>query len=182
MQVKANQKVLLRNCERITKAYVPCDMHKIKEKGHGRIETRKVKIFPFAKTTSSLDKTWQRYVQAVIYVDRTRKTYNHKEKTWKITQEKSFYVSTIPLAAKDALQAIRSHWSIENSNHHVRDTRLNEDASRIRKNPHIIAKLRSTALNIFNAKGTTNISRQLYENCLDIHAFMKNYKHLLVQN
>jgi len=43
---------------------------------------------------------------------------------------------------------IRGHWRIENGSHHVRDTTFAEDASRIRKNPDIAARLRSFAYNL----------------------------------
>jgi len=44
----------------------------------------------------------------------------------------------------------------ENGSHYVRDVTLREDASRIRKNPGIFARMRSFAYNIlrFNQSGT----------------------------
>jgi len=50
--------------------------------------------------------------------------------------------------AEEFRQAIHNHWGIENRNHYVRDVCMGEDRSRIRTNPHIMAKLRSFALNI----------------------------------
>ena len=49
-------------------------------------------------------------------------------------------------------------------NHHVRDRTLGEDASRIRRKPGIVARLRSFALNILRAKGVGNVSEALYTN------------------
>ena len=55
-----------------------------------------------------------------------------------------------------AADATRKHWGIENGLHYVRDVTLREDASRIRTNPGIFARLRSFAYNIlrFNQRGT----------------------------
>jgi predicted transposase YbfD/YdcC len=61
-------------------------------------------------------------------------------------------------------QLIRDHWGVENRVHHVRDTRLQEDASRIRRNPSIFALLRSFALNLMRFNGIENISQALYDN------------------
>ena len=48
------------------------------------------------------------------------------------------------------LQAIRSHWGIENSLHWVLDMSFNEDCSRIRKDnaPQIAAILRHISINL----------------------------------
>ncbi len=57
---------------------------------------------------------------------------------------------------------------IENRNHHVRDRSLGEDASRIRRRPGLVARLRSFALNILRAHGVGNVSEALYTNALSI--------------
>jgi hypothetical protein len=56
---------------------------------------------------------------------------------------------------------------VENPNHHVRDVALQEDTSRIRKNPGIMARLRSFGLNILRLKGVKNVAAALFENALD---------------
>jgi predicted transposase YbfD/YdcC len=58
------------------------------------------------------------------------------------------------------------HWGIENKNHYVRDVSLQEDASRIRKNPYNLSVLRSTAMNILRKNKVLNIKGELYENSL----------------
>jgi hypothetical protein len=55
-------------------------------------------------------------------------------------------------------QAIRDHWHIENRSHYVRDGSFAEDASRIRCNPGIFARLRSFAANILRFNGIHNVS------------------------
>ena len=49
-----------------------------------------------------------------------------------------------------------------------RDRTLGEDASRIRRKPGIVARLRSFALNILRANGVTNVSEALYTNALSL--------------
>lgn len=66
------------------------------------------------------------------------------------------------LGAKTFASAIRNHWAIENRNHWVRDVTLAEDASRIRCNPGIMARMRSQALNIARANGVTNIAKAFW--------------------
>jgi predicted transposase YbfD/YdcC len=59
-------------------------------------------------------------------------------------------------------QAIRQHWAIENRSHYVRDGSFREDASRIRCNPGIFARLRSFATNIFRFNDVENVSDTRY--------------------
>src|SRR3954469_8639840 len=51
--------------------------------------------------------------------------------------------------------------------HYVRDVTLAEDASRIRINPSIMAKLRSYVLNIARANGAENIAQALWIAAID---------------
>ncbi len=86
---------------------------------------------------------------------------------WKTRQETAFYVSSVMLSAKVLASAIRNHWAIENRNHWVRDVTLAEDASRIRINPGVMARLRSQALNIARANGVTNIAKATWAAAID---------------
>lgn len=63
---------------------------------------------------------------------------------------------------------MRRHWSIENGLHHVLDTALAEDASRIRRNPGVFACLRHFALNLLRGNGERNISQVLWRNALSL--------------
>jgi predicted transposase YbfD/YdcC len=58
---------------------------------------------------------------------------------------------------------VRSHWSVENKLHYVRDVAYAEDASRVRTGhaPRIMATLRNTAISLLRLTGTTNITRTL---------------------
>ncbi len=75
---------------------------------------------------------------------------------------------------------IRAHWRIENGSHYVRDTAFAEDASRIRKNPDIVARLRSFAYNLIRAPGCDNIRNARWRAALDINLVLE--MPTLVQN
>jgi predicted transposase YbfD/YdcC len=65
-------------------------------------------------------------------------------------------------SAKDAANAIRQHWGIENRAHYVRDGTFAEDASRIRKSPGVFARIRSFAANILRFNHTQNVANTRY--------------------
>ena len=94
---------------------------------------------------------------AIIRVERTVLHFLPATGRWKRTFETSFYLSNRPIAAKIAAAAIRQHWGIENTSHYSRDVSFREDASRIRKNPGVFARLRSFAYNILKCNQTNTI-------------------------
>jgi hypothetical protein len=71
---------------------------------------------------------------------------------------RALFVSNVALSAAQSAKAIRDHWHIENRSHYVRDGSFAEDASRIRCNPGIFARLRSFAANILRFNGIHNVS------------------------
>ena len=76
--------------------------------------------------------------------------------------ESSFYLSNRPVLAGTAAAAIREHWGIENKLHYTRDVTLREDASRIRRNPGIFARIRSFAYNILRFNQSDTIAQDRY--------------------
>ena len=66
------------------------------------------------------------------------------------SNEKRYYISSLPATSKKINQAIRNHWSIENCLHWSLDVTFNEDNSRIRceNAAENIAMVRHTALNL----------------------------------
>lgn len=112
------------------------------EKGHGRIETRRITVSREVVPTLA----WPGVAQ-VCRIERIR------ESKGKISHEIVYAITSLPRskAAPDALLAlVREHWGIENRLHWRRDVLLNEDASRIRSGtaPQAIALLRNTMLAI----------------------------------
>ena len=88
---------------------------------------------------------------------------------WDERGEIAFYVSSATdLPATVWAAAIRGHWGIENRNHYVRDVSFDEDKSRIRDNPGIMARARSFALNIMRKNGVTNVARALWSGALSL--------------
>ncbi len=163
--MKGNQKNLLKHCEEIAGRAKTVDQHRAFDKGHGRTEKRLTEVFSYRPIGNV---HWDELIKTVVKVTRKSSRFHTKEKTWIPSHEESFYVCTKKLKASLCAQAIRSHWSIENSNHHVRDVSLGEDASRIRKNPDLFCILRSFALNLMRFNGSTNIRSDRYRNALSL--------------
>ena len=132
-----------------------------------RAETRTVEVFDAAP---GLQKTaWNGLITRIIRVKRSTLIRRAKDGLWDRREEVCFYVSSAPLSAKKAANAIRGHWGVENKNHYVRDVSMLEDASRIRINPGIFARARSFALNILRANGEQAIADALWRNALNLN-------------
>ena len=173
VQVKANQKILLNDCEKTAETKQASDSYKEPaDKARNRVESRKVEVYE--DVILSDNEKWEN-VEVIIKVEREREFFDTKTKQWKTSDEISYYVSTINLSAEEFCKGIRGHWGIENSNHYVRDVSMNEDRSRIRDNPHIFSRLRSFALNIMRANKVKNVAQELFRNCMNI-ANILNYK------
>ncbi|MEK9165822.1 MAG: ISAs1 family transposase [Patescibacteria group bacterium] len=175
-QVKENQDQLLQDCKDTARFNTQVERHQTNEKAHGRIEKRSVSVH---KTTEFItDPGWKLLLAVIIVVARIRIVYNTKTKQWDTTQETSYYVcNSNKYNSKQFYDAIRNHWAIENCNHYVRDTALKEDASKIRKKPDRMARLRSISLNLMRANGIKNIAQELYRNSLNFRRVCK-YKNI----
>lgn len=166
VQVKENQKALLNDCKAVAGTSAPDDIFtEPVDKKRNRIESRRAEVFLSPPLTDAEKRS---SVEAVVRIERFRQVFDTKNKKWKNTHETSFYVSTAVLKAKKLSRGTRGHWGTENKNHYVRDVSMGEDGSRIRRNPHIFAKLRSFALNILRKNNVKNVSRELFRNCMNI--------------
>ena len=147
VQLKENQPNLCQKAEALRAAAKPLSsVQTVDAKARNRHETRTITVFD--ARTAVKDTEWETHVRAVIHVEREVNTRQAATGLWKSACETSYYLSNRPLAAKTACDAIRHHWGIENTSHHTRDVTFLEDASRIRKNPGIFARLRSLAYNV----------------------------------
>ncbi len=165
VQVKANQQTLSQAIEEICATETPVDSaNTVDRNRHGRQEHRRVETFD---VTGRLGPHWDGLINIAARV--TRFTWHKDTRTglWRETCEAALYASQIPLSATAIGAAIRQHWGIENRSHYVRDVTFGEDQSRIRSKPAQFARLRSFALNILRANGTTNVRRELHLNALN---------------
>ena len=132
--------------------------------GRNRDERRRVTVFDPAGRLAGTD--WQHHVAAIIQVERTAFTRNSKTGFLHRSAEIAFYISNAPLTATRAAEAIRAHWKVETTSHYSRDVTMGEDASRIRTNPGIVARLRSFAFNILKANRIGTLPQDRYRAAL----------------
>ena len=120
------------------------------EKGHHRVEIRKVWAVPVAALGGLYKQEQWTDIQTIVFVERVRHLWN------KTTQEVQFYLSSLPVDAQLNGRAIRQHWGIENQVHWTLDVTFNEDQCRIRSlnSPQNLALLRRMALNAINQETT----------------------------
>jgi predicted transposase YbfD/YdcC len=152
--VKGNQPTLRRALARLPWAQVPG----LRERhvGHGRTEFRSIKVLDLNDTPEA--RLFPHGARAIKVVRRRRVTGRAKPSV------ETVYAIT-SLGHRDAdprlLAAwIRSHWTIENCLHWVRDVTEGEDHSSVRTGhgPQVMAALRNTAINIIRLRGDTNIA------------------------
>ena len=123
------------------------------EKGHGRLETRK--IWTSTDLNDYLDFP---YCGQVACIERSREHL----KSGKIHTEVAYLITSLSpqKAGPEKLLSIsRGHWSIENRSHYVRDVTFDEDRSQVRtqNGPRVMASLRNLAINLLRMRGATNI-------------------------
>lgn len=115
------------------------------EKGHGRIEIRKIAVT--SEVAGYLE--WPGAAQAVrIERHRHIKGHHSVEVAYLITS-----LSAAEAGPKRLLELNRAHWAIENKLHHVRDVSMNEDRCRVRAGARPLAALRNLTLSMIRKLG-----------------------------
>jgi predicted transposase YbfD/YdcC len=148
----------------------PLDQHAtVDRRRHGREEHRRVERFAVA---GRLAPAWQEVIACAARITRLSWCKDTRTGLWQARREVAYYISQIELDAEGFGRAVRAHWGIENRAHHVRDRLLGEDASRIRCQPGIFARIRSFALNILRAHGVANVSEAIYTNALSLDCLL----------
>ncbi len=175
MQVKKNQKHLQREIEKGCTETAPLSLFvSPAEKGRNRVEQRAAAVFKVEDYLVK-SKSWNKHIACVIQIKRHTEILDTKNKVWKVREETAYYAASHVHEASAFAAAIRGHWGCENKHHYVRDVALKEDASRIRNQPGIFARLRSFALNIFRFNGIKNIKGALFENAINFNN-VRNYQ------
>ena len=160
VQLKDNQPTLCQKVEAACNTALPLSgVQTVDEKKCNRHETRNIAVFDPAPAVVGTELA---HVAAVIAVERSVHTFQPATGLWKTSDETSFDLSNRLIDANHAAVAIRKHWGIENKLHYTRDVTLREDASRIRKNPGIFARMRSFAYNILRFNQSDTIAQDRY--------------------
>ncbi len=128
------------------------------ECGHGRKERRYCQVYNNGMTGEILG--WEG-VRSVVC--QTKITTQLKSK--KTVEEKHYYITSLPLDSDRIMQAIRTHWSIENNLHWQLDVTFNEDDTRKRKNAaqnfSLISKIALAQIKNSQRKGSFKMKRKL---------------------
>jgi hypothetical protein len=132
----------------------------VTEKGHGRIETRRIEVSEALKGYLSFP-----YAEQVFRLERTVRNPQGSV----IRHEIAYGITSMTAQQADAaalLHLNRGHWEIENRLHWVRDVTFDEDRSQIRtgQGARSMATLRNLAISLFRLKHCTNIARARRQN------------------
>jgi predicted transposase YbfD/YdcC len=127
------------------------DHYKTVNKGHGRIEIRQCWVLDaryYQKSVRRLSE-WEQ-VRSLVLVISERRIGQHT------TTQARYFISSLEPNAQKLLEAVRSHWGIENSLHWVLDVVFDEDRCRIRKDhaPQNFAVIRQIAFNLLKNEKT----------------------------
>ena len=128
-------------------------MHKVTEKGHGRIEVRKIRVSQALQGYITFP-----YAQQVFQIE--RQVYNTQGDS--LRQETAYGITSLSAQQADPkrlLELNRGHWEIENRLHWVRDVLFQEDKSQVRTKEGTMATLRNLAISLFRLRGHSNIAR-----------------------
>ena len=167
-QVKDNQPKLRRRLQLGSAGRKPSGSATSKASGRNRWETRELMVFPAKAWFRGTH--WDGLIKTVLRLERTVHKRDPKTGLFRKTTEVVFWVSSLNgPTAEQWNETIRGHWRIENGSHYVRDTAFAEDASRIRKNPDIAARLRSFAYNLLRGARCDNIKNARWRAPLDIN-------------
>jgi predicted transposase YbfD/YdcC len=118
------------------------------EKDHGRTETRR--YYQSGELDWFADRTKWEGLKSVGLVEAVR------EVGGKVTVERRYYLSSLPVGVATFAKAVRGHWAVENSLHWVLDVQMGEDDSRARTGyaAENLATLRRLALNLLKQEKT----------------------------
>lgn len=123
---------------------------------HGRHESRSIKTCAVADELGGIAFP---HARLAIRVHRRRKQTGKRE-----TRESVYAVTSLDAhqtSPSDLAAAIRGHWAVENSSHHIRDVTYAEDASTVHTGtaPRAMATFRNLAIGVLKTLGADNIAK-----------------------
>lgn len=128
--------------------------HETVDKGHGRIEIRRVWT-----STEMNDYIEFPYLRQVFRIERITSNLQGEP----LRHEIVYGVTSLTeqkASSADLLKYNRGHWEIENRVHWVRDVTFDEDRSQVRRGggPQVMASLRNLSISLLRMSGATNIA------------------------
>jgi len=153
--IKTNQPTAHRQLTALPWRDIPVQ-HTASASGHGRRESRSIKTCAIADELGGIAFPHGRLA---IRVHRRRKQTGKRE-----TRESVYAVTSLDAhqaRPADLAAAIRGHWGIENSSHHIRDVTFAEDASTVHTGtaPRAMATFRNLAIGVLKTLGADNIAK-----------------------
>lgn len=138
------------------KAHYIAVQHTASASGHGRRESRSIKTCAVADELGGIAFP---HARLAIRVHRRRRQTGKRE-----TRESVYAVTSLDAhqaGPADLATAIRGHWGVENSSHHIRDVTFAEDASTVHSGtaPRAMATLRNLAIGVLKTLGADNIAK-----------------------
>jgi len=159
LAVKENQSGLSERVQGIFERAECADYAQIEEheayetigKGHGRIEIRRCWMIS--------DPAQALYAQSLVFWAGLRsliKIVSERRVGDQVSTETRYYIASLSGNARRGLNAVRSHWGVENGLHWSLDVTFGEDDSRVRKDhaPENLAMLRRLALSLLKQERT----------------------------
>lgn len=148
LAVRANQPTLRAEVDAAFAAPEPPRTHTAHDKGHGRIEARHTAVLHDTERLAGHRRFpgEMRLPGAACLI----RAVTEVEAAGKTRSETGYFISSRPLSADEAAEAVREHWAIENRLHWVLDVTFGDDQSRLRKGhgaPNM-ATMRHFALNL----------------------------------
>ena len=144
----------------------PHETEQVVEKDHGRIETRRAYLVPLDTTVTAECKKdtpklqqwldpegeWEG-LQAIGMIIRRR------EVKGEVSEERHYFITSLPQGVQRFSQAARAHWGIENKLHWSLDVSFREDDCRVREGhaAENLAMVRKIALNLLKQETTRKI-------------------------
>ncbi|WSQ62950.1 ISAs1 family transposase [Streptomyces sp. NBC_01217] len=124
--------------------------------GHGRRESRSIKTCAIADEAGGIAFP---HARLAIRVHRRRTPTGQRE-----SRESVYAVTSLDAnqaGPADLAAAIRGHWGVKNSSHHIRDVTFAEDASTVHTGtaPRAMATFRNLAIGVLKLLGADNIAK-----------------------